>query len=270
MKKVFILAVISFAIFAFSGKDIFKPVPYSGFPKGEVLDYKLTYGFLTAGKAQITIQPKTYKVNGRSCYKVDVYGRTAGALDLITKVNDNWGAYVDTAALVPHISYRNIEEGSYRKYEVVKFNHYASTAETKMKKDINADFNPPETYKIPENIRDVVGGYMYLRALDMNKYHYGDTLVIDAFFQDTVYDFKIVYKGREVIKTSMGKFVAYKLCPVMPENKLFSGKSPITLWMSVDENKIPLKIEADFVIGKASCELSAYSGVKKELVSLKK
>lgn len=243
----------------------YEAIHHNSFTKGEVLEYKVKYSFITVGKAQIKVHDNYYKINGRGCYRIDVFGATSGAIDWVAKVDDNWGAYVDTAALVPHISYRKIKEGSYRKNELVKFDHVTNMIAVKVVDKETGLFKEPEFIQAPNNIRDIVGGLMYLRALDFNQLDKGEIISVDAFFEDTVYDFKIIYAGKELLKTKVGEVNAIKLVPIMPDNDLFRGENPIAVWLSDDENKIPLKVEAEMVIGKAGCEIIGYSGLKNEL-----
>ena len=56
-----------------------------------------------------------FKLNNRDCFKIDVHGKTVGMVDWVADVDDQWGAYIDTAALLPHQFYRRIREGRYKK-----------------------------------------------------------------------------------------------------------------------------------------------------------
>lgn len=264
MKKwiYFIAIVFIGSSFAEVDKETFVAVPQKSFGVGEVLEYKLSYGAFTVGKAQMKVHDLYYKINGRDCYRIDIFGRTSGAVDWVARVNDNWGAYIDTAALVPHISYRKIEEGRYRKNEILKFDHTTDMVEAKVINNDTGDFKEPEYFQVPDNVRDIVGGLFYLRTFDFSEIAEGDIISMEAFFEDTVYDFEIRYMGKDEIKTRAGKFNAFKLVPIMPDNKLFAGEDAIAVWFSDDTNKIPLKVEANLVIGKASCELIKYEGLR--------
>ena len=252
-----------FIISSFSTrKDEFIVIPYKSFTTGEVLEYKLSYGLFAVGKAQMKVHDGYYNINGRECYRVDIFGKTSGAIDWVARINDNWGAYIDTAALVPHISYRKIEEGKYRKNEVVKFDHTTDMIEAKVINNKTGDFKEPEYFQAPDNIRDMIAGFFYLRSIDYDSLAIGEYITIDAFFEDTLYDFTIQYKGKDEVKTKAGKFNAIRLEPVMPDNQLFAGENAVTVWLSDDLNKIPLKAEVNLVIGRASCELIKYEGLK--------
>jgi hypothetical protein len=118
--------------FTQSDNDIYPYVPNNSFGKGEVLEYKMSYGIFNIGKGRTVIHDTYHKMNDRHCFKVDVYGKTTGMVDWVADVDDQWGAYIDTIALVPHMSYRKIREGKYKKDEVVSFNHERGKIEAKV------------------------------------------------------------------------------------------------------------------------------------------
>lgn len=264
MRKIiyFIVLLISTSAFIEPGKENYDTVSFPIFTTGELLEYKLNYGLFTVGKAQMKVHNGYYNINGRDCYRVDIFGKTSGAVDWVARINDNWGAYIDTAALVPHISYRKIEEGNYRKNELVKFDHETDMIEAKVVNNKTGDFKEPEYIQAPEDIRDIIGGLFYLRSLDFNNMEKGTIVNLNAFFEDTVYDFDIRFLGNDVVKTKAGKFKAIILQPIMPDNQMFAGENAITVWLSDDLNRIPLKAEANMVIGKATCELIHFEGLR--------
>jgi hypothetical protein len=42
---------------------------------------------------------------------------------------------------------------------------------------------------------------------------------------------------------------------------VFKEKESLTLWISADKNKIPIKIKADLVVGSIVVNLDAFSGL---------
>lgn len=269
MKRIvlYVLAIVSLSAFM-PGDDVVYPnVQYDNFGRGEQLEYNVNFGIFSVGNAQMIIDDKFYKINHRDCYKVDVYGKTSGMVSWVAKVDDHWGAYVDSSALVPHISYRNIKENKYRKNEIVRFDHNANMIEAKVKNRKTGEFKEPKLYVAPENVRDMMAGYLYMRTIDFSAMKKNDRFEVSGFFEDAFYELDVVYKGREKIKTKAGKFKAIKLVPVMPDNELFDGKESIVVWISDDENKVPLKIQAKMFIGSAGVELENYTNVKHEMTS---
>ncbi|KAA5549444.1 DUF3108 domain-containing protein [Adhaeribacter rhizoryzae] len=238
--------------------DTLRRVEQDSFSTGEVLRYKVHYGMINAAEAVIDIDPNIQRINNRACYKANVYGKTVGSFDFFLRIRDTWRSYIDTTAILPIRFHRNIEEGKYRKKEYVNFDHYRNLAVVEDKKGT-------ETFKIPQNVQDIVSGFYYMRTLNLDKYKNGDVIRLQGFFDDQVYDFTVIFRGREMVETKAGNIQAFKLVPKMPANKLFSGENAVSVYLSDDKNKIPVMIKAEMFVGSIKVNLYQYSGLKYKL-----
>jgi hypothetical protein len=261
----YISIFIGLSAFIPEHSEVFPFIKNESFKRGEVINFKMSYGIFTVGKGTAQIQPTYYKVNDRYCFKVDVSGKTVGMVDWVADVDDKWGAYIDTAALIPHQFYRRIREGRYKKDEWTNFNQPEKKIEVKVLDNKTGQLKEPKYYDAPAHVRDMVGGFLYLRIMDFSKLKVGDTVTVTGFFEDEFYKLKIVYRGKDTVKLKVGKVRALVFKPVMPKNKLFDGENSITAWFSDDKNRIPLKIDAQMFIGSAGVELVSYSGLKNPL-----
>jgi hypothetical protein len=243
---------------AFTNRDTYRKIDNNSFGRGEKLEYRVHYGFINAAEAKVEVSNAIVKVNNRPCYRVSVTGRTVGAFDLVSRVRDHWRSYIDTSAIVPQMFYRNIEENKYRKTETITFNHGSDVAYSDDKED-------KKSFKVPDNIHDVVSGYYFLRTMDFNRLSEGQIVEVPTFFDGEVYPMKVRYRGKDVIKTKYGKIRVLKLNPVMPENKFFKGENSIRIWVSDDDNKIPVKAEVDLWIGAMEMDLKSYKGLRTDL-----
>jgi hypothetical protein len=266
MGKVIIVILLAFVLTSFQtemGQEYFI-VRNDSFGRGEVINFKMTYGFFTVGKGSARIHPEYFKFNDRHCFKVDVEGKTVGMVDWVADVDDRFGAYIDTAALVPHQFYRRIREGHYKKDEWTNFDQHKRKIEVKATgKD--GKMKEPKYYDAPSHVRDMIGGFLYLRVMDFSRLKVNDTVTVTGFFEDEFYRLNIIYKGKDTIRLRVGKVRALVFSPVMPKNKLFEGEDSIVAYFSDDKNRIPLKIDAKMFIGSAGVELISYSGLKNPL-----
>ena len=265
MKQFFWLVVfLTICAFADEQQKTYPIIKNESFSRGEVLEYRVNFGFLTIGKAITKVDAKSHIINARPCYKIDAFGETT-SISWIYKVKDNWGAYIDTAAMVTHVSYRKIRENSYRKDEQVVYDHNLKKARVRVMNKETGVYENTKEFDITENATDLVGGFIQLRFLDFSKVKLGDTLSIHGFFEDTSYNLKILYKGRQTVSTSLGKIPCHLLVPVMPDNKLFNGPNSIRVWISDDQNRIPVKIQAKMFIGHTGVELTNFRGLRNQL-----
>nr|WP_229802491.1 DUF3108 domain-containing protein [Echinicola pacifica] len=231
------------------------------YQQGEELTFKVKYLFFNAAEAKMIIDDDIHKINGRPTYKIDVYGKTLSIFSLF-KVKDNWGTYMDTTKNIPYRSFRHIEEGGYRKHEVIDIDHKAKTATVKEYDRDNKNIKSEKEFIIESGIQDLVSGFYYTRHVDFRLYRKGDILTVKGFFDEKTYNLKLIYEGRETISTKIGDFETIVLSPIMPSNKLFSGENPIKMWITNDKNRIPVKVEADLVVGSLNMEITQVKGLR--------
>lgn len=236
-------------------------LPENVFKPGETLHYNVRFGWFSVGEADVKIAPDLSQVDQSPTYKVDVYGRTSGMVDWVAQVDDHWGSFVDTASLIPHKSIRNIREGKYKKDEITRFDHINNKAITTTLDQKTGRYKEPKSYDTPANIRDILAGFLYLRTVDFSKLKKGESFVIQGFLSDKVYTMEMVYEGKDEVKTKAGKFNAIKIIPLMPDGDLFDGKRSVTLWLSDDPNRVPLRMEAKMFVGKTAVELESYKNL---------
>lgn len=246
----------------YNGLDQYPTIETNAFKAGEELTFKISYGIFSIGKGVVKVQPEISQVNGRPCYKIDVKGKTTGLLDWVAKVDDHWGGYVDTLTLLPHISYRNLSEGNYRRKELVKFDYNTGMLEIKTINFKTGKFKEPDYIQFPYATRELISGFSYLRAIPFDTLKTDDLININAFYEDTVYHLQARYLGKDEIKIEGQKIHAVKFAPILPENSIFKGEDAVTAWFSDDENRVPLRIEARMFIGHGSVELTDYKGLK--------
>ena len=257
-KHVFGLFAILVLATGFTWINSYRRVVNNSFGPGEHLEYRVHYGFVNAATAVIDVSPTLYKVNERPCYRVNVEGRTVGAFDLVTRIRDTWRSYIDTSAILPQKFFSSLQENKYRKEENITFYHATNTvkAEEKTERDV---------FNVPDNVHDFVSGYYYLRTVDFNKMASGQVLELPAFYDDTLYNMKVRYRGKDVVKTKDGRINVIRLNPVLPKNGLFKEEESIRIFVSDDVNKVPVKVEVDLWVGAMVMDLKNYKNLKKPL-----
>ena len=80
---------------------------------------------------------------------------------------------------------------------------------------------------------------------------------------------EVTYKGRENGITKAGKIKAIKLVPKMPKNELFKGENAIAVYLSDDDNKVPVLIEAEMFFGSLKVDLYEFKNLKHKLTAKK-
>ena len=229
----------------------------SSFGDGEWFKFKMSYsGWLKAGNA--TLNVKESKLNGKEVYHVVGKGWTTGMIKWFFKVKDKYESYFDKETLLPYKFIRDIDEGGHTKDLVIQFDQDANKAHVHDKKK-----NTQKTFDTPPNIQDMVSTYYYLRdRLDVSKLNVGDEVRVDMFFDEENYGFKLKYLGGEIIDTDFGDIETLKFRPYVMAGRVFKEEESLTLWVSKDKNKLPLRIKADLAVGSLRADLEAFKGLK--------
>ena len=76
------------------------------------------------------------------------------------------------------------------------------------------------------------------------------------------------FEGREVVEIELGTFRCLKMKPMMAVGEVFADKYPMTLWVTDDENHMPVLGKSAVFVGNIKMELMQYEGLANELSSL--
>jgi hypothetical protein len=251
MKRCALLFVVFFGI------QVLFAQQESAFDGGEWLKFRLSYsGWMKAGNAVLRVEEDT--LHNKAIYHVVGKGWTTGAIKWFFKVEDHYESYIDQNTGLPQKFVRDIDEGGYTKHRIIEFDHLNNKAHVD---DIK--YNTNKTYDIKTNVQDLVSAYYYLRNnYKTDALNRVDEVNVNIFFDDENFDFKLKFLGRDVIKTNFGKIKCLKFRPYVLAGRVFKEEESLTLWVSADKNKIPLKIKADLRVGSLRADLVALKGLK--------
>jgi len=248
MKKVLVL-LIFFNVVLLSAQK-------KAYGDGEWLNFRVHYGLITAGSA--TIEVNNVTLDGRQVFHVKGFGETLGITRWFFPVEDDYQSYIDKDKDIPYRFIRKIDEGGHKKDIQIDFNHNTLKATIFDKKN--------DTIKVasfPKDAQDMVSSFYYLRNnLDVNSMKIGDEFLMDMFFDRENYKFKLKFLGREILDTEFGKVACIIFRPYVQSGRVFKEKESLTLWVSDDDNKIPLVIKADLMVGSLKATLIQFKGLK--------
>ena len=97
-----------------------------------------------------------------------------------------------------------------------------------------------------------------MRTINYDTLDPDDIFEVTGFFDDTTYQVKVHFLGREKLNTKLGEFDAFVMSPIMPKNQMFRGDNPIKAWLSDDKYRIPLKIKAEMLVGSVEIDIKDY------------
>ncbi|MAW16335.1 MAG: ATP-dependent exonuclease [Flavobacteriaceae bacterium] len=225
------------------------------FKAGEWLKFRIHYGIFNASYA--TIELREAEWNGRPAFYAKGIGRTTGLARLFFKVDDYYSSYFTKDDNRPLHFIRNINEGGYKKHLKIDFDHLKKQATV-----IDIKKEKTGIYNTDPDIQDLISFVYYLRKqLDVNAIKKDEFVVVNLFFDSENYAFKFKFVGIETIKTKFGKVKTLKFRPYVQSGRVFRSSESITLWVSSDDNKIPLRLQADLSVGSIIADLDAFKGL---------
>jgi hypothetical protein len=226
------------------------------FQSGEWFEYRIHYGIFNASYASLELVNDTIK--GLPVLHAKGYGRTTGLARLFFKLEDYYDTYFDEKKVIPYWFIRDIYEGGYTKNLEINFDHEKNTALVNNKKN-----NTKAIFKIAENTQDILSAFYYLRAFyPEEKMEIDQTFSVNMFFDSENYIFKMKYVGKESLSTKFGKIRCMKFRPYVQSGRVFREKESVTLWITDDENKVPIRLQAELVIGAINADLDNFKNLK--------
>ena len=257
MKKLILLFII--LTFSFSNsqtiKKRFLSSSTNSFKEGEWLQFRVHYGFFNA--SEIEIELKREKLDGVSVFHAKGYGRSTGLLRLFFKVEDYYESYFRESNGLPIWFIRDIYEGGYTKNLEMFFNHNINTVKLNDKKN-----NRILNFNINSNTQDLISAFYFLRNFyNTDNLENGEEININMFFDEENYLFKLKFLGYDLLNTKFGKVECMRFRPYVQSGRVFKEQESVTLWISNDKNKIPVKMKANLKIGSIECDLENFKNL---------
>src|SRR6478672_5049150 len=226
------------------------------FDTGEWFKFRIHYGFVTAGYA--TLEVKESVRNNKKVFHAIGKGYTTGLSKVFFKVEDTYESYFDKVSGKPYQFVRKIDEGGYTKNQEGFFNQDKNTILVKDYKNKNES-----TFSTPENVQDILSTFYYLRKHpSIDRLKVGESIAIDMFFDDETTKFKLKFIGREDIDSKFGTVSTMIFRPLVQSGRVFKEQESLTVWISDDENKIPIRIKAELAVGSIKADLESFKGLQ--------
>lgn len=242
------------AVFSQELKSIHEPV----FKAGEQLSYRLKYGIFTGAEANLRIEDGE-KINGHPTFHIIADGKTAGTFDVFYKVRNRYETWVDHKTLLPYLYQENRREGSWKHTDKVSFDHENGK--------ITAGKGG---FQFKGRVFDFVSAYYFARNIDISKIKIGDKFDLPYFLDDGIYTLNITYIGKEAVSCSLGKFNCLKFNPTIIPGRIFKQNSKLYLWITDDNNRIPIKANVGLIVGSVTMDLTNAKGLKYPLNPINK
>jgi len=213
---------------------------------GEKLVFSVDYGFYKAGTATMSVN-EIADVNGDKCYHILTTAESNDFISNFYKVRDKVDSYIDAKGMFSRRFEKHLREGKYKSDRIVDFYHDRKIALNTEKKHALTE--------IPLYVHDVLSALYYLRTKELVV---GRDEFVDVYADGKVYPLKVIVHKKETVKVKAGKFSCIKIEPIMKSEGIFKQEGKLTVWITDDEYKIPVKMSSKVLIGSIGTNLESY------------
>ncbi len=230
------------------------------FAPGEKIVYKIYYNwnFVWIAAGEVVFEVK----DDGNHYHISASGRTLKSYDWIFKVRDYYDSYLDKETLRPKRTIRKVHEGNYRLYDDVKYKHNEAIAiskKGKSKEDLDEEAIP-----LAECTHDILSSFYTMRNIDFAASPKEAKVPMNIYLDRKIYPLKVVYKGQVKDKRirGLGQVDALLFEPEVIVGNVFSEDDGMKIWVTDDQNRIPLMVESPISVGSVKAVLRKHQGLK--------
>lgn len=211
---------------------------YLTYPVGEKLNYGAYFGPLRAGYSFMEIRET--ELDSETVYAIECVQRTEKAFSIIYRIDDYYKSLVDTSSFSTLCFTKNINEGKYSNNLILNFTE-----------DSVFYTDGRRTEKIP-GAKDIFAALYWMRC---QTFYPGDTLKVPFHSSGKNQGMIVPVSELQWTTVPMGKFRTFMLTPQVKDEKIFGSEEPIKIWVTVDPQHIPVKIESKLKVGSISFQL---------------
>ncbi len=237
----------------------------TAFQSGEQTVYKLYYNwkFIWLPAGEVTFE--VFETDQE--YRLSAIGRTYSSYEWFFKVRDYYAAYVDKETLLPQLSIREVHEGGYHLYDKMTYDQDGRKITSLRGKSEEAAQST--NYTLKNCAHDILSIVYYVRNIDFENYAAGSEFPIEIFMDKEVWPLKLSYLGKEenIKIKGQGRFNTLKFRPQVISGNVFNDGAEMNIWVTNDQNRIPLLIESDVSVGSVKAVLKSWKGLRHPLSS---
>ena len=124
-------------------------------------------------------------------------------------------------------------------------------------------------HNIPPYAQDMLSSFYYARLFDYSNEKPGKIDSIRTFVDDTIWTLKIKFIKRDTIDSDIGKISCLVFEPMVQKGRIFKHDDDLQVWISDDKNHIPIRAQANIMVGSVKLDLNSYSGLVNDLALIK-
>ncbi len=230
--------------------------------------YNLGPIWLHAGNVLFTAKER--KEKGVDVFDLRLAGNTIKSFDRFYTIRDTFSVTTRKEGLLP-LRYKEAKhEDSYYCDKRYRFDWGQDEEKAKVFMQFNVKGKMSyDTIDVQRGILDLITTCYRFRSVDMTKVKKGQMIPFKLVFDNEIYDLSLKYAGEESIKLrNKKKYKALKFVPQLITGDIFEDEDAMAIYVSNDENHVPLYIEAKIKVGYVKVMLNDVQNTKSPMTSL--
>ena len=246
MRKILLFFLIlggSLELFAQTLSSDMEKLSYKGY-------YNLGFIWIHAGWVEFSsMQSDKYP----GAEKLVAAGGTLPSWDWFFTVRDTLISHHHAKTFEPYEFSRRAHEGSYHKTFDYRFNYRDSV----VLGDVHriGKYKRKDTVQLLPNTYDMLSVAWMIRGLDFEKFEKKDLIPVRILIDSKIYDLYVRYLGIDKCKVGRKKQECYVFSPLLVKGQVFDGGENMKIWVSRDEARLPVAIEAKILVGSVKAML---------------
>lgn len=220
--------------------------------KGERLSFRLSWGFVTAGSADMNAYPRD---GGKM--EFESIARNNGAFKSIYPVADTIRTISSAETLLPETFEKILNEGSFFSSSRILFDRNSQKAvlsDTVFASSRRDAFKSKVDTSIALNGDEhcIISAFYRVRSMDLTG---KKETYFSAVSGKKRYALRVIVHGKETVETKLGKFACIKVEPVLGDDGAFKASGRLFIWLSDDSRRLPVLMRVKIPIGSIKGEL---------------
>lgn len=268
-KLIFIISLLFVLASAFSSDQYMSDE--IAFKDGERATYYIYYNlgpiWLHAGNVNFSVKER--KAGKESLFDLQLAGSSTKSFDRFYCIRDTYSVTVRKEGLLP-LHYREVkQEDSYFSDNHYRFDWKENDKDSKVYFEFNKRGRMSyDTLSVQRGVLDLITSCYHIRSVDMTKVKKGQSIPFRLVLDKKIYDLTVKYSGEETIKLkNKKKYKALKFTPKLVTGDIFEDEDAMTIYVSNDENHVPLYIEAKIKVGYVKVMLNDIQNTKSPMSS---
>jgi len=233
------------------------------FKDGEKLNYTVYYnwGLIWVNAGKVSFEVKSAVLDDQKVFHFDSFGKSHSAYDWIFKVRDSYQSYASMDSLTSLKFHRQTHEGGFIANNKYIFDHNKNLIYSFVE-DSDHPYKE-DTLELPDCTYDILTAAYVIRNYNFLKYEKDEKIPISVVIDNKVHNLYFRYRTKATIETRKGdRYNCIKFTALLLEGSLFKGGEDLVVWVTDDENRIPVLIEAKIVVGSVKVYLDEVTGIR--------